>query len=262
MTFLRRFLDNHVLANLTFAVVLVVGAGGYHLSMPREQDPEINFNWISVVTTLPGASAEDVEKLVTKPLEDAIRKVSDIKFVSSNSRESVSSILVRFTDISQAVFDKRINDLRREVQNKANEELPPEAEDPSIVEVRPTPCSACCWCWAPAGCSSAAVSQCWSRWGSRSPWRGPSPCRAAPRGADPDHLVHDSGGPVLAGDRPGRKVAAVGAGRIGHHVGPGVRHHPHAVRYTPAVPHVMARRGEPARPGRALRSSSCARAEP
>jgi multidrug efflux pump subunit AcrB len=134
MTFLRRFLDNHVLANLSFAVVLVIGVGGY-LSMPREQDPEINFNWISVITNLPGASAEDVEKLATEPLEDAIRKVSDVKFVSSNSRENVSSILVRFTDVSQAVFDKRLNDLRREVQNKANQELPPEAEDPFILEV-------------------------------------------------------------------------------------------------------------------------------
>lgn len=134
MTLLRRFLDNHVLANLTFAVVLVLGIGAY-VSMPREQDPEINFNWISVVTPLPGASAEDVEKLVTEPLEDAIRKVSDIKFVSSNSREDISSILVRFTDISPAVFDKRINDLRREVQNKANQELPPEADDPDIMEI-------------------------------------------------------------------------------------------------------------------------------
>jgi multidrug efflux pump subunit AcrB len=134
MSLLRRFFGNHVLANLSFAVVLVIGIGGY-LSMPREQDPEINFNWISVLTTLPGASAEDVEKLVTEPLEDAIRKVSDVKFVSSNSRENVSSILVRFSDVSQAVFDKRLNDLRREVQNKANQELPPEAEDPFILEI-------------------------------------------------------------------------------------------------------------------------------
>ncbi len=134
MRFVRSFLENHVLANLTFAIILLVGIGGY-LNMPREQDPEINFNWINVTAVLPGASAEDVEKLVTQPLEDAIRKVSDIKFVSSNSREGVAFILVRFTDISPEVFDKRINDLRREVQNKANTELPPEVEDPNVVEV-------------------------------------------------------------------------------------------------------------------------------
>lgn len=134
MNSLKSFLSNHVLANLTFAVVLVVGIASY-LMLPREQDPEINFNWINVTTTLPGASAEDVEKLITLPLEDAIRKVSDIKFVSSSSREGVSSLLVRFIDINERRFDKRVNDLRREVQNKANAELPPEAEDPQILEI-------------------------------------------------------------------------------------------------------------------------------
>ena len=87
--------------------------------MPREQDPEINFNWVIITTAVPGASAEDVEKRVTQPLEDAIKQVADIRFVASSSRENISSILVRFDDISERVFDKRINDLRREMQNKA-----------------------------------------------------------------------------------------------------------------------------------------------
>jgi multidrug efflux pump subunit AcrB len=134
MQLLRSFLSNHVFANLTFAVVMVMGIGGY-MQMPREQDPEINFNWINVTTPLRGASAEDVEKLVTQPLEDAIRKVSDVKFVSSSSREGVSSILVRFEDIAPRVFDKRINDLRREIQNKTNQELPPEVDDPTVLEI-------------------------------------------------------------------------------------------------------------------------------
>jgi multidrug efflux pump subunit AcrB len=68
-------------------------------------------------------------------LEDAIRKVSDVKFVSSSSREGVSSILVRFEDIAPRVFDKRINDLRREIQNKTNQELPPEVDDPTVLEI-------------------------------------------------------------------------------------------------------------------------------
>ena len=104
--------------------------------MPREQDPEINFNWVNVVTTLPGASAEDVEKRVTQPLEDAIKNVTDIRFVLSSSRENVSSILVRFRDVSERVFDKRVNDLRREIQNKAQAELPVEVrDDPRVLEI-------------------------------------------------------------------------------------------------------------------------------
>ena len=106
-----------------------------YLTMPREQDPEINVNWVMITTALPGASAEDVEKRVTKPLEDGIKLVADTKFVASNSRENVFSIRVRFNDIPERTFDKRVNDLRPEIDNKANTELPPEAKDPRVLEI-------------------------------------------------------------------------------------------------------------------------------
>ena len=77
--------------HVVFALVLVLGALTY-LQMPRAKDPEINFNWINIITSLPGASSEDVEKLVTDPLEEAIQKVADIKFVNSLSREGISTI--------------------------------------------------------------------------------------------------------------------------------------------------------------------------
>lgn len=128
-----RFLKNHVLANLTFVLVLVIGFLAYN-NLPRQQDPTINFNWINISTVLPGASASDVEKKVTDPLEDALRKLQDVKFMSSNSRESVSNILIRFEDINTRLFDKRVNDLRREIQNK-EDELPEAATDPFILEI-------------------------------------------------------------------------------------------------------------------------------
>ncbi len=130
---LHTFLSNHVLANVTFIVVLVMGTLTY-IQLPREQDPAINFNWINITTVLPGASASDMEKQVTDILEDAVRKVSDIRFVSSVSRTSVSSILVRFQELDERVFDKRVNDLRREIQNKERE-LPAAAETPQILEI-------------------------------------------------------------------------------------------------------------------------------
>jgi multidrug efflux pump subunit AcrB len=133
VTLYQRLLRNHVLANLTFALVLIVGVMSY-LSLPRQQDPTINFNWIIITTLLPGASASDIEKKVTDPLEDALRRVQDVDFISSNSRQSISSILVRFEDIDERTFDKRVADLRREIQN-AEEELPDAAEDPQILEI-------------------------------------------------------------------------------------------------------------------------------
>ncbi len=133
MRFYRALLRNHVLANLTFVLVLVVGALSY-LALPRQQDPTINFNWIIITTVLPGASAIDVEKKVTDPLEDALRQLQNVKFMSSNSRESVSSILIRFEDVDDRTFDKRVADLRREIQNK-EDELPEAAEDSDILEI-------------------------------------------------------------------------------------------------------------------------------
>lgn len=134
MSLLRKILENHPLANVSYAVVLVMGLIAY-FQLPRAQYPEINLNWVMVVTALPGAAATDVEKLVTEPLEDAIRKVADIKFSSSTSRENVSAILVRFDEIGADRFDKRINDLRREVQFAAATALPRDARAPSVVEV-------------------------------------------------------------------------------------------------------------------------------
>jgi multidrug efflux pump subunit AcrB len=134
MRLVRALITNHPLANIAFVVVILMGLLAYG-QMPREQDPEINFNWVNVSTTLPGASAEDVERRVTNPLEDSIRNVQDVKFVVSSSREGVSNILVRFRDIPVRVFDKRVNDLRREIQNKANAELPAETLDPEIQEI-------------------------------------------------------------------------------------------------------------------------------
>lgn len=134
MSFMRSLLTNHPLANIAFVVVMLLGLISYS-QMPREQDPEINFNWVNITTVLPGASAEDVERLITNPLEDAIQGVADIRFVSSNSRESVSSMLVRFREINERTFDKRMNDLRREIQNKAASELPSEANEPRILEI-------------------------------------------------------------------------------------------------------------------------------
>jgi len=134
MKFVRTLLTNHPLVNILFSVVLLMGYLSF-MQMPREQDPEINFNVVSINTVLPGAAAADVAQLVTGPLEDALRNVQDIKFVASNSRESVSDIMVRFRELSIREFDKRVTDIRREIQSKANDELPEDVEDPYILEI-------------------------------------------------------------------------------------------------------------------------------
>ena len=134
MNFFVALIRNHPFANIAFAVVFIMGVLSYNL-MPREKDPEINFNWLIVVSALPGASAEDVEKKLTDPLEEAIARIPDIRFISSTSREGTSSTLVRFRDISERTYDKRINDLRREIQAVADRDLPREATRPKVTEI-------------------------------------------------------------------------------------------------------------------------------
>ena len=56
---LQTLLRNHVLANLLFGLVLVIGMLSY-LLLPRQQDPTINFNWIVITTVMPGAAPLDV----------------------------------------------------------------------------------------------------------------------------------------------------------------------------------------------------------
>ncbi len=130
---LQHLIRNHVLTNLVFALVIVMGFIVYQ-DLPREQDPSINFNWVQVTTFLPGASAKDMEEKVTDIIEESIERIQDIKFVSSSSREGISSILIRFYDMDQYVFDKRLADLRREI-NSIEGQLPIEIDRPIITEI-------------------------------------------------------------------------------------------------------------------------------
>ena len=101
---LSRLLQNHVLANLTFVLVLIVGLISYQ-QLPRQQDPTINFNWISISLCILVLAPVMSKKGVTDVIEDTINGIPDIRFVSSDSRESVSSILVRFEDLPEKIFN-------------------------------------------------------------------------------------------------------------------------------------------------------------
>ena len=72
--------------------------------------PEIETNSIMVMTTYSGASAEDIETNVTRPLENILNGVSDLKHLTSKSRENISLITLEFEygiDIDVATNDVR-----------------------------------------------------------------------------------------------------------------------------------------------------------
>ncbi len=130
---LNRLLEHHILANLTFLLVMVIGWVAY-FELPREQDPSVNFKWIEIRTHWPGAAAIDVEKRVTDVLEEGLKTIQGVRYVSSVSREGLSSIMVRFRDLGSREFDNRLADLRREVTGQAGD-LPSDVRLPEIIEI-------------------------------------------------------------------------------------------------------------------------------
>ena len=129
----RKLLTNTVLVNLTFLLVIIAGWISY-ANMPREQEPDVNFNWVVINTVWPGATAEDVENRITNPLEDEIENVPDVNRVSSSSRVAFSFITVRFADMEPSLFRQRVEELRRSIQS-AVDNLPPDSKQPIVTEL-------------------------------------------------------------------------------------------------------------------------------
>lgn len=127
---------NFFLNKRHFSYVLIgtlIIAGTYALvAIPKENSPSIVIPEGVVVTTLPGASAEDMETLVTDKLEDQISGITNIDTITSNSSEGVSQITVQF--VASADVNQSIQDLRDAV-SKAVPDLPSDATTPSITKV-------------------------------------------------------------------------------------------------------------------------------
>ena len=98
-----------ITTSLIFVAIIVLGL--FSLSkLPIDQMPEIEMNQAYVIVSYPGASAEDVENNVTKIMESALSTVSDLKELTSTSKENTAIIGCEFNwgiDIDGAVNDMR-----------------------------------------------------------------------------------------------------------------------------------------------------------
>ena len=122
--------DHQTNVLVLFTFITIVGLIAYR-AIPRESFPEIEIPMIAVNTIYPGVTPADIESLVTRPLEDELSTISDIKELTSTSVEGYSSIIAEFeatVDLEGAL--QRV----REKVDLAKADLPAEAEDPSIVE--------------------------------------------------------------------------------------------------------------------------------
>jgi len=101
--------------------------------IPRELNPEVEVPIALIVTVYPGASPLDMEQQVTKEIESQVSNISGIKKISSTSSSGFSSIVVEFE--AGEDLKSSIEELKDKV-DQAKPNLPADAEDPQVVEIR------------------------------------------------------------------------------------------------------------------------------
>lgn len=123
---------NFVLKN-KFAVwlmtIIVTVAGLYAgLNMKQESIPNINTPVITVSTTYPGATPDEVSDKVTDPIEKSIQNLNGVNVVTSNSFENASSIQIEYD------YNKDMDEAKKEIEDAiSNINFPENAEKPKIT---------------------------------------------------------------------------------------------------------------------------------
>src|ERR1039457_645228 len=75
-----------------FVILIVLAGGTIYNNLPKELYPDVVVPTISVVTIYAGASPEDIETSITKPIEKQVKGLNGVKKVTSNSLSDVSII--------------------------------------------------------------------------------------------------------------------------------------------------------------------------
>jgi multidrug efflux pump len=90
-------INNRVTVYILTALIVITGLIAY-ITMPREDFPEIIENKVYISSVFPGNSAEDVEKLIVKPLEKEIKNITGVDKITSSSFQDYGMIIVEFAD--------------------------------------------------------------------------------------------------------------------------------------------------------------------
>lgn len=115
-------IDNPSVIYVMIAIFFVMGLSAY-FAMPREDFPEVEETKIYVSTPYPGNTAEDIERLITDPLEERLKNVSNLVDLTSTSQEDYSMIVVEF-DENIDVQDAKLKVQDEVDAEKASEDWP------------------------------------------------------------------------------------------------------------------------------------------
>ncbi len=115
---------------MVFVAIMAFGLFSLR-NMPIDLYPEIEAPFISVFTVYPGASAADIETNITRPIEDNLSTVTNLKNITSSSNENVSSINMEFEYGTN--LDEATNEIR-DIIGRIIRILPEEVEQPTIFK--------------------------------------------------------------------------------------------------------------------------------
>lgn len=131
MTNLTKYVLRHPITTILCVLCLVVFGISSLTGSKLELTPDMEMPMMVISTVYPGASPEDVNELVTKPIEEATGVLSGIDSTTSYSQENVSMVLLQYEYGSD--MDKAYSDLKKKIDG-LNNTLPDDAQEPTITE--------------------------------------------------------------------------------------------------------------------------------
>jgi HAE1 family hydrophobic/amphiphilic exporter-1 len=114
-------------------LILMLFGGMSFMNLGLDMMPDLDFPILTVVTAYPGAAAEDVEQLVTRPIETAVAGIKGIEKLTSTSSENVSQVTIMFQWGSN--LDVAGQDVREAINRIKNSSLPDGIIDPMVMRL-------------------------------------------------------------------------------------------------------------------------------
>lgn len=134
MKFLAKFsVENSLIVNV-FSFFFIIAGIASLMKLNREAFPNINFDKVTINTAYPGSTPQEVEKLITIPIETELKQVDDIEQITSVSAEGISVITITIEEDADNK-DRVVNEIQRAVDRV--EDLPSDLPDrPLVTEIK------------------------------------------------------------------------------------------------------------------------------
>ncbi|MEW6237572.1 MAG: efflux RND transporter permease subunit [Candidatus Omnitrophota bacterium] len=125
------FSVHHPITITMFFLIVIIFGGVAFIRLPIDLMPDITYPAITVVTSYANVGPEEMEQLITRPIEETVSSIQGVEKITSNSSEGNSSVSVNFvwgTDLNEAA-----NDVRSRV-DRVRSRLPEDADAPVIYK--------------------------------------------------------------------------------------------------------------------------------